>query len=360
MILLREQIETMPSTICRVITPVPRHLWHDLYRADVTSLPDQSPEWLEFVCAAGNYIDASRLYELDNGKRLILPLVRQRGVPTPIAMAASFPYAWGIGGVITADTLEAEDLAVVYEDLAKLGYLQVSLRPNPLQGEIWTRAGSANVVKVPRLAHVIDLAGGFDEVWASRFCGRTRNYVRQAERAGVEVECDTTGRLVPVFYELFEKSLVRWAGQQHEPVWLARWRGRRRDSLHKLQMMAEMMGERCRVWIAWSEGKPAAASIVLQDVNAHYILGAMDKAVAGPLHVNEYIHRLAIEDACNSNCRYYDMGETGESQTLARFKSRFGAVGYPYADYNLERFPVTRLDGMVRGLVKRFIGFKDA
>ena len=54
------------------------------------------------------------------------------------------------------------------------------------------------------------------------------------------------------------------------------------------------------------------------------------------------------------------MGETGASGSLAQFKSHFGAVPCAYAEYRLERVPVSRLDRGLRGIVKRIVGFRDA
>ncbi len=82
---------------------------------------------------------------------------------------------------------------------------------------------------VPRLAHVLELEGGFERVWKEQFTGTARTAVRKAERSGLTVERDTSGKLVPVVYELFERSLDRWARQQHEPRPFARWRRRRQD-----------------------------------------------------------------------------------------------------------------------------------
>ncbi|HEX2980122.1 MAG TPA: hypothetical protein VHO48_07650, partial [Anaerolineaceae bacterium] len=67
-----------------------------------------------------------------------------------------------------------------------------------------------------------------------------------------------------------------------------------------------------------------------------------------------------IEDACLAGCRYYHMGESGTSTSLSQFKSRLGAIAYPYAQYAIERLPITTTDRKLRGFVKKLIGFKDA
>ena len=86
----------------------------------------------------------------------------------------------------------------------------------------------------------------------------------------------------------------------------------------------------------------------------------MDKELAGPVFANDLLLSMSIEDACRSGCRYYHLGESGLSTGLAHYKERFGAAPFRYAEYCLERLPVTAIDGWMRGLVKRAIGFKDA
>jgi lipid II:glycine glycyltransferase (peptidoglycan interpeptide bridge formation enzyme) len=176
---------------------------------------------------------------------------------------------------------------------------------------------------------------------------------------GVTAECDATGRLMPVLYELFERSLERWARQQREPLALARWRGHRRDPLRKFEAIARSVGGACRVWVARIEGTPVAAILVLLGTNAHYTRGVMDQELAGPTRANYLLHRLAIEDACSAGCAHYHMGETGSSESLAQFKTRFGAHAHPYAEYHIERVPFTAADRLVRETVKRAIGFRD-
>ena len=140
---------------------------------------------------------------------------------------------------------------------------------------------------------------------------------------------------------------------------LARWRGRHRDPIGKFESMATSLGQAFRIWVAWHQGRPAAAILVLQGANAHYTRGVMDKALAGPTRANYLLHSLAIEEACAAGCRCYHMGETGRSNSLAQFKTRFGARPYAYGEYHLERLQVTAIESRIRGAVKRIIGFED-
>ncbi|HWE61422.1 MAG TPA: hypothetical protein VHB98_06905, partial [Chloroflexota bacterium] len=185
-----------------VTSPAPRALWQHTLEADREALVFQTPAWLDAICALGGYEDASRLYELPGGRRLVLPLVRRSGLPTVMTTQASMPHSWGMGGLVAPGGVRSEDVAAVFADLAGLPVLRTSVRPNPLAGPAWAAAQPPRAIAVPRLAHVLDLEGGFDRVWSKRFLSTTRTAVRKAERAGLDVECDSSGRLMPVFYHL--------------------------------------------------------------------------------------------------------------------------------------------------------------
>jgi hypothetical protein len=342
---------------------VPDSLWRELHEADPCAVPTQAPQWLDCLVAMGGYRDATRLYEMADGRVALLPLVRRTfptGGPT---MLQSMPSAWGYGGLVAPDGVAPDLVSAVLDDLAGTPALRVRIRPNPLHAPAWAEAtaGRAGVTAVPARAHIVDLPGGFERVWRNGMDSSTRTTVRRAEKHGVAIDTDTTGRLVPVFYRLLLQSFDRWAQQQHEPVWLARQRGRRRDSIDKFRTIAEQMGARCQASVAWFEGPPAAATLVLRGgTNAHYTRGAMDKPLAARTKANFLLQKVAIEDACRSGCRWYHMGETGTSASLAGFKARFGAQPYDYREYWIERVPVYRADKALRGCVKRMIGFRDA
>jgi lipid II:glycine glycyltransferase (peptidoglycan interpeptide bridge formation enzyme) len=264
-----------------------------------------------------------------------------------------------MGGLVAQAPPEPRDIAAVVGDLVSQPALLTSIRPNPLHARPWASVGGHGLRSIPRLAHVVDLRGGAAKVWRGLHKnGRTS--VRRALRSGLDVECDTTGRLVPVFYDLLDLSIQRWARQQHEPLALARWRGRRRDPRGKFETLAAALGDVMRVWVAWKDGAPAASIIVLQGANASSTRGAMNKELAAPTSANYLLEWLAIRDACEAGCRYYHLGESGLSRSLARYKERFGARPVPYAEYRIERLPLTRTDALSRSVVKRLLRFRDA
>ncbi len=344
----------MRTKTLQVTSPAPREVWQEVLKSDAKALVSQTPVWLDCICALSGYEDASRLYETPEGRQLILPMVSRRHLPEALTTEASLPHGWGVGGLVVAGALQAEEAAAVFADLAGRAVLRTSVRPNPLVAETWAAARPPGAITVPRLVHVLDLEGGFERVWAKRFGSATRTKVRKAEHAGLVAECDTSGKLVPVFYDLYLRWLDRRARERHMSLSLARWLGRRREPLRKFQFVAQALGEACHIWVAWRDRQPAAATILLiYGAHAIFWRNASDKELAGPTRANDLLQRLAIEDACCAGCRYYHMGESGGLASLMHFKSRFGAKAYPYAEYYLERLPITGVAEQLYGLARR-------
>lgn len=332
-----------------------RALWKQIYDKDVRALPTLSPQWAEAVTATGAYRDVSLHFRLPDGHEVIVPLFAGRG----LGISSSMPDAWGFGGVIGTRQPNVGELAAILSELQRRTSVQIRLRPNPQEAELWDVAASDRWIRLPRLAHIVDLSGGFADVWAKRFRPRTRTTIRKAEQSGLEVISGYSPELVTDFHGLLMRSIDRWAAYQNEPLALARWRARRRDPVEKFHRIAAALGGSCRIWIARHQGEPTAAILVLQDQNAHYTRGAMNEELAGPTAANYLLHHLAIQAACKAGCGSYQMGETGRSHTLSQFKSRFGAEATPYAEFLFERVPLHWLDRHARATAKRLMGFRD-
>jgi Acetyltransferase (GNAT) domain len=343
-----------------VVSPAPHTVWQEVFDRDAEAVPYQSPLWTDALCRSDHRRDASRFYTFSDGTQMVLPVVEHRWVPAAVDLAGSMPWGWGMGGLVSTSTVRAEHVRAVIDDLTTHArYLRLSIRPNPRAGDVWKAAMPAGVRRVARLAHAIDLEGGFDTVWHTRFSASTRKYVTRAEEAGVVVECDDRGRLVPAYYDLFRRATQRWAAQQHEPLLLARLRGYRRDPEQKFATIAQTLRGACRMYVAFVDGQPAAACLILcyQNVNAARVV--LDRERVGRSGAPDLMMKRAIEDACKAGCRYFHQGESGTSKGIADFKRRLGGTAYAHEEYYLERLPVTAVDHGLRTGVKKLIKFKD-
>ena len=322
------------------VIPVPRDEWDAVISASPDALAFHAPNWSDAVCASGSWVDATLFFRAASGGRLVVPMVRRSGVAGRLAPRASLPYGWGFGGVVASPETTPDEFRMVVAHLADSAGEPTTVRPNPLLRDRWAESVPAQSETVSRAAHVLDLEGGFERVFKERFKGRARTAVRKAERSGVTVERDTTGRLVPDFYSLYRSSLDRWAERRRIPTWLGRRLGETRDPRRKFEDVASRLREGCRIWLARVDDQPAAALICLvRGSNASYWRGCMDEERASRTQASHLLQKLAIEDACNSGCLHYHMGETGGSRSLAQFKEGFGARLHLYEEF---RFSGTR------------------
>lgn len=345
----------------QVTAPAPRDVWWDLAGRDAHLGVTQTPTWLDCLCETGPYRDASRLYAFADGTRIVLPLVGRERRPGRLDAEESWPAGWGIGGPVASGAVSPVQARALFADLAHRPALRVAVRFRPQDAALWQRAVPGGFRLEPHMNQAVDLDGGFGAVWQHRFHTRARRDVKRAEKAHLDVEADRAGLLAPVFEELYDRSIERWAAQQHEPRALARWRRRREFPRQRLAAVAARFGESCTIWVARNAGEPAAAIVVLRHgPHAKFWRAAMDRDLAHPVRAVPLLYRLAVEEACAQGCRVFDLGESAPGSSLEHFKAGFGGVGRPSPRYWRERLPVSAAERGLRTAVKRVIRFQDA
>jgi hypothetical protein len=141
---------------------------------------------------------------------------------------------------------------------------------------------------------------------------------------------------------------------------LCRYRNHRANSRAKLTTVARMLGDRCAVWTAWVDGRPAAASIVLH--NGRHLTGwksAADIREFGSTGAVDLVKTAIIADACADGAAVYDLGEARPGSNLAKFKAAYGAREHAVRVVERERLPLRRAEGLARTTVKRAVRFRD-
>ncbi|MGO9976175.1 MAG: GNAT family N-acetyltransferase [Solirubrobacteraceae bacterium] len=335
-----------PEAPVRVVSPVPPADWlRCVGSSDV--LPTQTPPWAACVSAAGGWKDRSRLYELADGRRLVVPLVGRA------AVLASWPYGWGYGGALASDgRLSTSDVTTVVRDLAGLGALRVSLSPSPFE-DVWQAALPFARARVEYLIQVLDLSGGLDGVWRG-YSRNVKGSIRRAERSGLEVRRDDTGALLPVFTDLYRMSARRWAAASGRPAHLALLQLRITEPPRRLAAIASALGPALVVWGAFMDGQPVAALVVLRGHSTVLAWrGAMNRDLTARTQANTLLHHRAIEEAVLEGAACYSFGESDESSGVAEYKAKFGALPLRWSAYHLERLPLTATISAARATYTR-------
>lgn len=326
-----------------VISPAPRDVWSDVLHSDPEATVQQTPAWFDAVLRGTRTVDASRLYVLDDGRRLVVPIARREPVPG-LAFDASHPANYGCGGVLASGGLRSSDVSHVLSDLRHSRAVSTRLTGSHHTADRWRSGNVAGVLQVPHRNEVLDLSGGFETIFDQRFQSSVRRAVRKAERSALTVERAPAGRLVHVFYDLYLDWTERRARESGLPRGVAMALARRREPLRKFEAVADLLGDSCQVWVARHDGEPVASIVTLvHGDHATYWRGYSRKEVAGPLRANVLLQRLAIEEACLAGCRYYDFGQSGGVAALERFKQTFGATPRSSVELRVERLPLSRL-----------------
>ena len=319
-----------------VVSPAPRAAWEAVLDTDPGATALQTPEYFAAVLSGTGGRDASRLYHLPEGRQLVLPLVQQRALPG-LPLLADFPGGFGHGSLLATGGLRPSDVRLVVRDLRGRA-LSTRLGGGHHTAEQWSAGATTGASVEPRRVDVIDLSPGWDEVYGRGFSRSARYNVRKAERAGVEVECDTTGRLIPVFYDVYLNWVERWVPRSGLPGTLARYSALRQEPRRKFEAVAAALGAKCRVFVAWHLGRPVASCITL--VHGQHAIGWRSysiKELAGPVCANNLVQARALADASAAGCRYFDLGQSGETASLLSYKRSLGATAREVIDLRIER-----------------------
>ncbi|MGH3692762.1 MAG: GNAT family N-acetyltransferase [Pseudonocardiaceae bacterium] len=321
-----------------------RPAWEELADQDKSASLSKTPQWVDCICSCDQFSDATLLFRGEDGRRLILPRVRSTGIPVLPGVFSSPPRHWNLGADASGFLSEggqaspSETRSLIHEVRRHAG-LRTRIVVGRDEARAWESAVPNTTYSIARTAHALDLRGGFSTVWSKRFTSKVRSNSRKAERRGVVVESDSTGRLIPVFDLLYRSSVDRWAQERGYPVPLMRWLAQRQHPQSMFAAVARSLGDRCTVWIAWRNGEPIAGVIILtKGPRVTYWRGAMDKDRSRGTGANELLHRCAIETACAGERHSYDFG-LSQTDDLKRFKSTFGAVEVPVHIYYFEKFP---------------------
>ena len=319
-----------------VVSPAPRAAWDAVLASDPGATALQTPEYFSAVLSGTGGRDASRLYLLPEERQLVLPLVQQRSLPG-LPFLADFPGGFGHGSLLATGGLRPSDVRLVVRDLRGRA-LSTRLGGGHHTAEQWSAGLTSGASAEPRRVDVIDLSPGWEEVYGSGFSRSARYNVRKAERAGVEVECDTTGRLIPVFYDVYLNWVERWVPRSGLPGSLARYSALRQEPRQKFEAVAEALGAKCRVFVAWHQGRPVASCITL--VHGQHAIGWRSysiKELAGPVCANNLVQARALADASAAGCRFFDLGQSGETASLLSYKRSLGATAREVIDLRIEK-----------------------
>jgi hypothetical protein len=337
-----------------VTSPAPREVWLTQLKQNKLASIFQTPVWTDSLVNTGRYLDASRLYEFSDGLTIILPLVRQTHRPARITIISSMPSGWGFGGLVSLGTPENQHLESIYADLSHLPAASIKIRPGPFGYTPWDESMPTSWRKATRCTHTIDLQMGCSHLWENSLNGSTRTKIRKAMKSGLICEPVSSPEGLQHFYDLYMKWIEDRALARRVPLPLARLLGKKREPYWKFESVLQTVGEACQIWIARDNQQPVAAAILLvHDQHAINWRSVSNRQASSPVRANELLQWKMIEAACQKGCTQYHMGESGNQESLKRFKEKFGAMESPAHAYIHARFDLSGPRERASRIIKR-------
>lgn len=328
--------------------PVSRKAWAELLASADDAVHTQTPMWMDACKLATGGRDASRLYTASDGRRMVLPLLRQ-GPVDKAARYASMPHGLGFAGLLAHTPPSADDVDVVLNDLAALGGARAAVRGGPFQTS-WSAAAALGYERRDHTTHIIDLTPGYANVW-NGLKSAMRTKIRRADRSGLVVHCDTSGASINAFYDIYDTWQAERGARRKIPRPLALALGRRAEPRAKFDAVAAVLGPACQIWTASLDDTPIAATIQLTyGAHSTHWRGYSLREPAGRTHANYLLQARMIEDACARGCRTYDMGESSGVESLMEYKARFGAEVHTYSEFVREWRVASRSRSTVQDL----------
>lgn len=129
-----------------------RPAWEYLVDQDQSIALSKTPQWADCICSCDHFSDATLLFRGEDGRRLILPRLRNPSLP---GLFASPPRHWNLGADASGFLSEGGP-ASPRETSALIQEIRSHPAPSTTYSIAWT-------------AQVLDLRGGFSTVWSKRF-----------------------------------------------------------------------------------------------------------------------------------------------------------------------------------------------
>jgi hypothetical protein len=225
-----------------------RQAWRVLVEQNPGVALSKTPEWLDCIQGNTRFTDASLLFRLEDGRRVLLPRLRSPRLP---GVFASPPDYWNLGADVSGflsegGRLQPEQVSALVEEVTRAG-LRTKVMVGGDDAVQWQPAVPDRVHRETIQADVLALDGGFSAVWEKRFSSKVRSASRKAERRGVTIVSGSAGELIPAFDALYRSSVRRWARDRRYPVRLMEWRYRRTHPRSRFESVAHALGLGCTV-----------------------------------------------------------------------------------------------------------------
>jgi CelD/BcsL family acetyltransferase involved in cellulose biosynthesis len=304
----------------QVISKISPERWDELVGRSADSTFFQTHTWAKILEHSFGFEIATRLYLFEDGKEVLLPLMKTFTRLGVFAEYVSMPLAYG--GFVSPSPPDERRVREIRRTFGPNEALFIG--PHPLASAEYGAEGR----KIDYYTHILWLDGGFDHVWNNKVKKKRRNRCRKSEEMGVSVVEGSSLEAFQEYSSIYRRASALRGQISHYP-----------ESL--FTKMADAKCENIRLWLAKLGPQTIAGSIVFYDRQGLFNWSESTIAEYAHYHPASALVKHIIEDACSRGFKYVDfggsMGTDGqELEGVRRHKESFGAERVNYSAFRWE------------------------
>jgi lipid II:glycine glycyltransferase (peptidoglycan interpeptide bridge formation enzyme) len=295
------------------------------WRDRLEALPSYSyfatPDWARSVAGASlGYTSQAYEFALKDDRALLPVAIETNRIGRTILQSG--PYGT-YGGLLPLDdraTYGPElGTAVAVHLSGRPGFGALMAYPGPHKHHPFPRVLGRYEAFVLQLDNLADRPEG-DGAGSMR--KKTRQYIRKAEREGVDVASDQSPSAFADYYRLVELSARRWGLPEANKPW----------SL--FESICRNAGDGCvRLWMARVAGEPAAGLLCFYGKGEAFAWSAALDERHAETRANYLLHWRAIADAAERGFTTFNLGANENLPGVRWFKEGLGASPREYPAY---------------------------
>jgi hypothetical protein len=212
-----------------------------------------------------------------------------------------------------------------------------SIPPTPALLENGYQWFDNSSTKLP-CTHYLKLEQPFEEkIWRGQWSSKLRQQIRHAKKNGVDIIVDNELKYLDNYFEMYSIILKKFGGE---------------DDKERTVHIFNIFRDKLKLFIGLLDSEPVSAALCFYTPTTAYLSKAPYLPGAHKFDTNTPIMSASIEYACESSYRYYEMGITN-TQDLALYKEKFGAVRMPMRSYTKTFSPFKTITNDVYGNIRK-------
>jgi len=327
------------TVITRVTGATPSE-WDSHWQAAPHATFFESRQWAQvWASYAPNTSSNAWLVEFSDGTTIVIPFVTESRLGGRVRLSRMSP-ADTYGGWLAPRDLGDLCASLVRRLIEReLGNIRWVVNPFLLAS-----TGESLLPDATSHTLALDLSHGFDAC-RRRWSKGHRSAATKAAREGVTVRQAASQDDWRAYFEIYSESLKRW--------------GRRASSRYHwplFEALSRLDPTLVRLWVAMVDDQMAAGALCLYHPNqvAYWHGAALERHF--PLRPTNLLMQAAIQDACLTGAKWFDLGPSGGHQGVERFKVGFSptSLGFGVIDRSTAMVASIRaVRRVVRGGVRR-------